>query len=279
MINEDAQSVKEVLDKVTSIARNWYTTPTTSSELWFRGQSKARYNLLPGLYRPTSAIFNYDEDDLFERFKARGSAYADEKIKSEWDWYYLSQHHGLPTRLLDWTENLLAAIYFSIREIFETGDRRRYDTDLYLPPATAIYDDDSPAVWILDPGSLNQHTCGPSEDYVIAPGGSVTEQYLPSNIANKSPSNRYPLAILPPHTNIRISSQLCVFTVHGHDTQSIDVLASSPGSLIKLAKLKLDRANIAKVWDQLELSGINRVAMFPDLDAVAYCTKWNRQQP
>jgi hypothetical protein len=279
MINEDAQSIAELFDKVDSIAGTWSPTPSSPSELWFRGQSKASFDLLPGLYRPTNSAFHYNEISLFERFKAKGSSFADETIKSDWDWYYLAQHHGLPTRLLDWTENLLAATYFSIAELFETGDRRNFDRLCYLPRAVPVYNDDSPVVWILDPGSLNQNTCGPSEDCVIAPGGSITEQYLPSNIANIAPTNRYPLAILPPHTNVRIIAQRGVFTVHGHDTQSINDLALQVGSCIKLARIRLDSANLAKLWEGLELSGVNRMAMFPDLDAVAYCTKWDGQNP
>ena len=215
MIDEDASGLGNILDRVSSIARTWTPTPSTPAELWFRGQSKAHYELLPGLCRISNAVFNYDEENLFERFRAMGTPYADEKIETEWDWYFLSQHHGVPTRLLDWTENLLAATYFAVAGYFDTCDRRQYDAQAQAPPASSIYDQDSPVVWILDAGSLNQFACGPKEDYVITPGGDLTKQYLPSNIASKSPANRFPLAILPLHTNHRLVAQQGVFTVHG----------------------------------------------------------------
>ena len=67
------------------------------------------------------------EMQMFEMFKNRAIAYlpTEPQPRDDWEWLAIAQHHGFPTRLLDWTRNPLVAAYFAVEEYHE-GDRVIY---------------------------------------------------------------------------------------------------------------------------------------------------------
>ena len=106
------------------------------NELWFRGISNSSYKLIPSIYR--KKIWDYDSQtayDIANQFIHRAKGYLPNATTiNKWEWYQIMQHHGLPTRLLDWTEGHLIALYFSL---------------------TNLSKDSKPCVWVLHPYNLN----------------------------------------------------------------------------------------------------------------------------
>lgn len=85
----------------------------------YRGISSIEYELVTTLGR-----LNLKQNDTFKSvekrtlrvFKERSIPFLSTKPANDWEWLALAQHHGLPTRLLDWTRNPLVALYFSVRK-------------------------------------------------------------------------------------------------------------------------------------------------------------------
>ena len=85
-------------------------------EIWFRGQSKSDYELIPSLFRQGVEYgCKFNEAAMYEEFVRRHPE-QEESHKNVLDWLTLMQHYNIPTRLLDWTSNLLVAIYFACNE-------------------------------------------------------------------------------------------------------------------------------------------------------------------
>ena len=85
--------------------------------LIYRGVSNSTYPLIPKVGRDRfRQNYSLDAERLLLRtFKQRAIKYASPHIHSDLEWLALGQHHGLPTRLLDWTSSPLVALYFAVR--------------------------------------------------------------------------------------------------------------------------------------------------------------------
>jgi FRG domain len=86
----------------------------------YRGVNSIRYPLMPkvGRITPPKSISSAEanEKEILRLFKERALRFVDYLPNSDWDWLALGQQYGLPTRLLDWTENPLVACFFAVGE-------------------------------------------------------------------------------------------------------------------------------------------------------------------
>ena len=223
--------------------------------LWFRGVSSSRYDLVPGVVRRKFK----EEASMVGDFRVGLPAYASRMPTEPWELYSLMQHHGLPTRLLDWSKSPLAALYFALDSSAE-GERA----------------DPAPVVWVLDPQSMNESLHSKSK--VFVPGNyagnsedaALIASYLPASLrADESRAvalPAVPIAIEPPFTNPRILAQQGCFTVHGTQSDGLNILKSLGNSL---SRLEIAPSKIKPLRDDLDVLGVRGEWLYHDLDRLA----------
>lgn len=108
---------------------------------YFRGQTKLigdGYELKPsiGRYRHLLGKSYAERDDLerevLDVFGNHLVTHVQHLPRSEWEALAIAQHHGLPTRFMDWTTNPLVALYFAVRETKADRDGRSLNSAVYV---------------------------------------------------------------------------------------------------------------------------------------------------
>lgn len=232
-----AEMQRSVESELQAFEKRW-TSPAAVP--FFRGHSSTAFQLAPSLLRPASGRWytSFDEANLYYEFRSQAGVLLPSEVDS-WDLLFLMQHHGVPTRLLDWSESFAAALFFA------------------LGPKPDDID-----IWFLDPYVFNKTTIGKEE--ILDLGADLDQQYAAYFVdKTHSPEWQDAVAIYPRRRSSRLARQAGTFTLHA--TRAPLETLQHPG----LIRFTLD----AEAWNDahryLQLAGINEFALFPDLDGLA----------
>jgi FRG domain len=234
-----------------------------SESLWYRGCGSASYHLLPTLYRHpkyrTADELAQLERKLMTRFRQRSIPYHSRSLSDDWDTLFFMQHYGIPTRLLDWTENPLIALHFALM-----GAKRRPTSSRRL-----AFQSDA-AVWMLDPVAWNRHSLRhvSFQGEVLSPDDETIIGYRPT--PRFAGMHNQPVALYGVHNSARIVAQQGVFTIFGKDTRPMEQLFRIDAFPAQcLTKITAPRSFIRRLRNSLLNQGITESAVFPDLEGLA----------
>lgn len=216
---------------------------TYSGGIWYRGHAKSTWKLTPGYLRLSSPP---SEHTLLKKFRQNASFLLSDKPGNSFDWFFLMQHYGVPTRLLDWTESPLAALYFAV--------------------ADEKHKKDNAALWLLFPSELNKNANIVAEEQFYIPSfdEEVIESYSLEKLSSEHKTKLLPVAVIATRNNPRINAQLGVFTIHHRDAVPIEKI----GNKKHVRRYEIPAKAKPKIAEELKLLGITKFQMFPELSSI-----------
>jgi hypothetical protein len=232
-------SIDHLAAMITEYTRGW-------NKIWYRGTRSRHDELLPRMLRRLA-------DPQKEKYRAhefRRRAHARLKdMNSNFDWLCAMQHYGVPTRLLDWTESLSVALFFSV-----TPD----DSD-EVP---------DPTIWVLNPlrlYGLTEPNCesvpNTENGHAVANANiAFAEDYERSIKLNMS----YAIPVAPNFLFERLAMQNGLFTIHGTDARPIEMMIP-PDQRDMLLKFVPHRNKLDAIFDCINLIKPSSDALFPDM--------------
>lgn len=228
----------------------------------FRGMKRVDYDLKTSLERNCGTNPSYElKEEIEDAMLSNFSKYAiinDPAISTSiWRELIQGQHHGLPTRLLDWTQSLLVALHFATTE----SDYSKLDKHDCV-------------VWEINIVDLKDRL--PEEYRKLMPHKSsvFTTDILDKNIGtlkdydNKMKDYNSMIVMEPPSIDQRIINQYSFFTIVPlHVADAYDIIKDMPGTVKYVIKKELRWY----IRDYLDQYNISERSIYPGLDGTA---KW-----
>ena len=213
--------------------KNQAVSTGNHSDFIFRGQRKDE-PLRPRIARlKPKGDLNKIEHMINSEFERLNVPFLEYQTDNEWDRLALAQHHGLPTRLLDWTYSALAALWFTVNKPAEKKSGELLDG----------------VVWVFKTKPT---------DFIEFP-------------TKESPSSQGRTRIFRPRSvTRRILAQTGVFTCHKRTKDERFVSLETNRTYKKrLVKVFVKGEAFAGIRDHLLANGVSRLSLFPDLDGLA----------
>lgn len=219
------------------------------SSFAFRGMIDAGCDLSTGLVRLNAQ----QESHLLRNFR-KYAQWESPAADSIWNWLALAQHHGLPTRMLDWTYSPYVALHFA------TEDPCRYDCD--------------GAIWCVDYVKAHKLLPAPLQRVLKDEQADVFTAEMLDRVANSLSKldelgGEHPsvLFLEPPSLDERIINQFALFSLMSNPTLKLDQwLRERPelwNRLVIPANLKWE------VRDKLDQANVTERVLFPGLDGLS----------
>lgn len=221
------------------------------SRLAFRGLSDSRYPLATTLMRLGGDYAELERHLLrnFKKYAHRSMVERD----SVWHWLTLAQHHGLPTRLLDWTYSPYVALHFA------TANIEQFDCD--------------GVIWAVNYLLAHQHLPDRLRAKLDAEGANVfTTEMFSDSVATLAElaalsDRKYVVFVEPSSIDDRIVNQFGMFSLMPDVRGRLDDWLADQPQLWQ--RLIIPRQLKWEVRDKLDQANITERVLFPGLDGLS----------
>ncbi len=221
------------------------------SNLAFRGMANASFDLRTSLMRLGGA-YEQLESHLLRNFRkyAHADAVAHDSV---WNWLALAQHHGLPTRLLDWTYSPFVALHVA------TEDPGKYDVD--------------GVVWTVDFVQTNRYLPVKLKKVLRDEGSNVFTEEMLAGIARTLPAfdrlarSAFVVFFEPPSLDQRIVNQYALFSLMSSPRLLLDDWLRDHPQLFR--RIIIPASLKWEVRDKLDQANITERVLFPGLDGLS----------